>query len=282
MRDYSIVTPAFWIGATGKQLRGDMESQLLAMYLMTSPHSTMTGVFHCPVLYMAHETGIPFEGATKALQRLIEAGFCEYEEASETVFVVRMASFQIAESLKPGDNRIMGLKKEVAKMASPLMRSRFIALYSAAFCLNPESKNSSPSEAPSKPLRSQEQEQEQEQEIKTLVPSPAEDLPTIPQSEKPDCPHQEIIALYHEVLPQCPQIREWTPARATQLRARWNESEKRQNLTYWRQFFEYVGGCDFLVGRTGKTPFFADLEWMTKSANFTKIREAKYENRVAA
>jgi hypothetical protein len=96
---------------------------------------------------------------------------------------------------------------------------------------------------------------------------------------KPDCPHQEIIALYHEVLPMCPQIRDWTPARATQLRARWNEDEKRQNLAYWKQFFEYVGQCDFLVGRAGKTPFFADLEWMTKSANFTKIREAKYENK---
>ena len=99
---------------------------------------------------------------------------------------------------------------------------------------------------------------------------------------KPDCPHQEIIALYHEVLPQCPQIRDWTPARAVQLRARWNEDPKRQSLTYWRQFFEYVASCDFLVGRAGKNPFFADLEWMTKSGNFTKIREAKYANKAAS
>ena len=166
MRDYSIVTPAFWIGKTGVQLRGDLPAQLLAVYLMTSPHSTMTGVFHCPVLYMAHETGIPFEGASKALRRLIEAGFCEYEEASETVFVVRMASFQIADKLKPGDNRIVGLKKEVSKMASSLLRSRFLAIYSVAFCLNSDGEKTSPFEAPLKPLRSQEQEQEQEQEQK--------------------------------------------------------------------------------------------------------------------
>ena len=74
-------------------------------------------------------------------------------------------------------------------------------------------------------------------------------------------------------------MRSWTPARSTQLRARWNEDSRRQNLEYWRRFFEYVGKCDFLVGRSGKTPFFADLEWMTKEANFTKIREEKYENR---
>lgn len=95
---------------------------------------------------------------------------------------------------------------------------------------------------------------------------------------KNDCPHKEIIALYHEILPMCPQVKDWTPTRAIQLRARWNEDEKRQTLAYWKRFFEYVRTCDFLVGR-GSKPFFADLEWITKSANFTKIREAKYENR---
>ena len=155
MRDYSVVTPAFWIGETGKKFRGDLEAQLLAVYLITSPHSTMTGVFHCPILYMSHETGIPFEGASKALARLIEAGFCEYEDATETVFVVRMACFQIADHLKPGDNRIVGLKKDVSKMGSSHMRARFLATHSEAFCLNPEAGKTkplaSPFEAPPKP-----------------------------------------------------------------------------------------------------------------------------------
>lgn len=98
---------------------------------------------------------------------------------------------------------------------------------------------------------------------------------------KPDCPHQQIIALYHEILPMCPQVRDWTPARAQQLRARWNEDDSRQNLDYWRRFFEYVKSCGFLVGNQPnpqRRPFFADLEWLTKSANFTKIRERKYES----
>jgi hypothetical protein len=46
-------------------------------------------------------------------------------------------------------------------------------------------------------------------------------------------------------------VRDWTPARAQQLRARWNEDPRRQNLDYWRQFFEYVKTCGFLVGRVG-------------------------------
>lgn len=155
MRDYSVVTPAFWIGDTGKLLRGDANSQVLAMYLMSSPHSTMTGVFHCPILYMAHETGMGIEGATKALARLSEVGFCEYDEASEVVFVTRMASFQVAESLKPGDNRIIGLRKELAKMTPAHMKAKFLAIYSVAFCLVEEPpkdpKPASPLIAPPKP-----------------------------------------------------------------------------------------------------------------------------------
>ena len=112
------------------------------------------------------------------------------------------------------------------------------------------------------------------------VASDAGNLP--PSASKPDCPHKEIIALYHEVLPQCPKVRDWTPARSTQLRARWNEAPDRQSLDYWRRFFEYVKSCPFLVGAAGtapgRQPFIADLEWMTKSSNFTKIREQKYES----
>jgi hypothetical protein len=115
-------------------------------------------------------------------------------------------------------------------------------------------------------------------ELKAIVPSDPAAAPLLAHPAKQDCPHQDIIAIYHEVLPQCPKVRDWTLARATQLRARWNEDPGRQNLDYWRRFFEYAGQCDFLMGRTAK-PFFADLEWMTKSGNFTKIREEKYENR---
>lgn len=118
-----------------------------------------------------------------------------------------------------------------------------------------------------------------------LVASPAADLPElldIEPSGKPPCPHKQIVALYHEILPMCPQIRDWTPARAEQLRARWNEAPERQNLDYWKRFFEYVKTCGFLVGiqpDAKRRPFFADLEWLTKQANFTKVREGRYEPR---
>ena len=39
VRDYGKVSPQFWVGKTGKRLRGDMEAQIVALYLMTSPRT---------------------------------------------------------------------------------------------------------------------------------------------------------------------------------------------------------------------------------------------------
>ena len=162
MRDYGIVSPKFWIGETGKSLRGNAPAQVLALYLMTCPHANMIGVFHCPVLYMAHETGLGMEGASKALQSLIEAGYCTYDEASETVFVHRMAAYQVAESLKPGDNRVKGVEREWQSIGVASIKQAFFAMYSEAFHLPKKQEVAGKLEAPSKPLASQEQEQEQE------------------------------------------------------------------------------------------------------------------------
>ena len=97
---------------------------------------------------------------------------------------------------------------------------------------------------------------------------------------KPNCPHQEIITLYHEILPVCPRIKDWTPARASSLKTRWNESVDRQTLDYWKGLFEYISGIPFLTGRvspqSGRKPFVASLDWILKAENFAKIREGRY------
>ena len=75
MRDYSKAEPKMWHGATMKALRRrGPEGVIVALYLMTSPSSNMLGLFSQPVLYMAHETGLGFEGASKGLQRGFKGG----------------------------------------------------------------------------------------------------------------------------------------------------------------------------------------------------------------
>lgn len=295
MRDYGKVSPQFWIGETGKKMRkAGPEAQVVALYLMTCPHSNMIGLYYLPVMYIGHETGLGIEGASKGLERAIEAGFCSYDEASEVVWVHEMAKFQIGDQLSDGDKRCKGVQNEYDSVPENPYLERFFARYKGAFHMQKkrsiDSQSTSPTEAPSEGLASQEQEQEQEQEHMNntgvlFVASPADDQePAEPGTDKPACPHKAIIALYHEMLPTSPEIRDWTPNRAAALRTRWNEAPERQNLDWWRRFFGYVAESDFLTGKrhsADRKPFCAPLEWILKAENFAKIREGRYHQEAA-
>jgi hypothetical protein len=93
----------------------------------------------------------------------------------------------------------------------------------------------------------------------------------------PACPHEEIIALYHEMLPTCKRILLWTESRKANLRQRWREYPE---MNLWRQYFEIVARSKFLTGQTtnkdGRT-FVACLDWLIKPANFAKVLERRYE-----
>lgn len=155
MRDYGKVSPMFWIGKTGRALRGDLEAQVVAMYLMTSPHANMIGVYHCPIAYIAHETGLPIEGASKGLRRLIEADFCTYFDDTEVVWVHEMAKYQIGEQLKREDKRCIGIVRELDSVPESGARTAFAQKYGMAFHLpgydDDDKGHRRPSKAPPKP-----------------------------------------------------------------------------------------------------------------------------------
>lgn len=199
MRKYSSITPKFWIGKTGRKLRGDISAKLVAAYLLSCPNNDMTGVFYCPLCQISAETGLPLEapsvplpspfqgplkGIREALETLQREDFAIYDYESEYVFVKKMALFQIAPELKPTDKRVTGIRTAIESMPDNF-KHMFIKEYNECFNLgfknipSPEIQEfgvqtqegdelpSSPIEAPSKALRSQEQEQEQEQETYT-------------------------------------------------------------------------------------------------------------------
>lgn len=115
-----------------------------------------------------------------------------------------------------------------------------------------------------------------------------ETVPKLAKPSLPDCPHQDILALWAEVLPQMPQhnAAQWRGSRCDHLRARWRETaaEKgwtspQQGIEYLRKLFAYVGRSPFLTGRDhspGRRPFFAELAWLVEPLNWAKVHEGKY------
>lgn len=163
MRDYAKVVPKMWHGKTIKNLRKrGPEGVIVCLYLMSSPMSNMLGLFTQPLMYIAHETGLGMEGATKGLQDCIDEGFCKFDHETETVWVIEMASYQIASELKASDLRVKGVQKDFDALQNGVFADEFFARYESAFRLE----KTTPYQAPTKPLPSQEQEQEQEQEQK--------------------------------------------------------------------------------------------------------------------
>lgn len=152
MRDYAKVSARFWTGETGKKIKAaGPEATVVALYLMTSPHSNMLGLYFLPKMYIAHESGLPFEGASKGLLRCIEGEFCSYDEASEVVFVHEMARYQVGEQLKPDDKQCKGVANEIAKLPHTALFKAFYERYALAFHLPDMKGLRRPSKAPPKP-----------------------------------------------------------------------------------------------------------------------------------
>jgi hypothetical protein len=169
MRRYAKISPQFWIGDTGRNLRAAGQgAMLVALYLLSNPHANMLGLYYLPKLSIEHETGLGRGGASKGLRRAIEAGFCSYDESSEMVFVHEMARYQIADQLVTTDKQCAGIQREYDGLPNNSFLAAFYDKYAKAFHLKTRRENRRPSEGASMPHRSQEQEQEHEQDINTL------------------------------------------------------------------------------------------------------------------
>jgi len=105
----------------------------------------------------------------------------------------------------------------------------------------------------------------------------------VPQGGAPDCPHAEIVDLYHDCCPTLPRCMVLSPKRQGLIRQRWREVwadlkfDKVGMLQWFREFFENVQRSDFLTGRAKSDRLWtADLEWLMLPSNFVKVAEGRY------
>jgi len=99
----------------------------------------------------------------------------------------------------------------------------------------------------------------------------------------PDCPHAEIVELYHECCPTLARVMVLSPKRQALMRSRWREVwadlkwDRAGGVVWFREFFESVNRSDFLTGRAkSDRQWQADLEWLMLPSNFVKVAEGRY------
>lgn len=293
MRDYSKVSPQFWYGKTGKALKaGGQEAVIVALYLMTCQHANMLGIYHLSIQYIVADTGLSLEGATKGLARAIEAGFCMFDEASEVVWVMEMASYQIGVQLDVKDLRCKGVQREYDGLPENPYLTAFYERYAEAFlmtsCRGKPKPLARPSKGPTKPRAG------------TGAGAGDVSKPTASQSAEPTapkvpaCPFDSVVSLYHEVLPELPSVRVMDDERKQGLTKFWKfilTSKKTDGsrraldandaLTWLRGYFERARLNDFVMNRTarsaGHEKWQASLDYLCTSKGLKQVVEKTVE-----
>jgi hypothetical protein len=148
-RQYGRVATTFWTGETGRAIKAQgAEASLVALYLTTSPHSNMLGLYYVSPLYIAVETELGIPGASKGLRGCIEAGFCAYDEPSGFVWVYEMAKFQIADALTMTDKRCLGVQRFYDSLPPNPYLGEFYERYREPFKMRSKRESTPPNTSP--------------------------------------------------------------------------------------------------------------------------------------
>lgn len=223
---------------------------------------------------LAARTSIPFEIITKGIEILMQPDRYSRTEGAEgrrieLIDTRRPWGWKIVNYGKYREMRTIEDRREYMREYMRTRRSEpNDSLYKGDVSSGKQSVNSS-----KQPL-AQLAEAEAEAEAKKIYVADATAL------------EQEIIAAYHEILPNLPAVKIWKSENHRQLKDRIRETVNRgiaaDSADYWRRVFAKVAASDFLSGRTRDPWRCPGLKWLIKPANFTKLIEGAYDNVRAA
>lgn len=168
MRDYGKVHASFWTSSTTRELTES--ARMLALYLLTSPHSTIAGVFRLPDGYVCEDLQWDAETVAKGFSELLAKGFANRCETTKWVWVCKHLEWNPPEN---PNQRKSALKVALSVPDECAWKQAFMRVCGPLLgAENIDSPN--PSVTVAKPFPNQEQEQEQE---KKKPASPAFVLP---------------------------------------------------------------------------------------------------------
>lgn len=163
MREYGTVPTSLWSSAAFHACGQD--AQVLFLFLLSGPHTTMCGCFRAPAGYISEDFGWPQERVSKAFRELSEKGFVSLDERAGWVLVPMVLN--TFRSWNPNQCKAAAKLVDAIPNGVQLKRSVIIALINASESL---------SEGFRKAFGSvfegfRNQEQKQEQEPKQFSPS---------------------------------------------------------------------------------------------------------------
>jgi hypothetical protein len=202
---YRTVDASTWNDKRVEKLNSN--GKLLFLYLITNPHTHVSGIYCLPKLYIQHETGLSRRKIDTLLHTLSGLGLARYDDENEVVWVSSMLRYQ-----GKGEKNHRSAAKHVAEdLHKSFLINNYLAFYpevkqyvSRAFLDTLSHKVSG--------LAPPEQEQEQEQNTPSLSPPRGDgrqSKPHISLNEDPTADVQETCWENLNFRPSIIQAEKW-------------------------------------------------------------------------
>ena len=88
------------------------------------------------------------------------------------------------------------------------------------------------------------------------------------------CPYDDILRLYHDLLPMLPGVRSLTVKRKSAIRERWRHDLP--TLADWGNYFTDVAQTPFMHGQNGRG-WHATIDFLIREDAVTKMQENFYD-----
>lgn len=278
MREYGKVAMGFW---TSESIAGlTDQAKLLALYLVSGPHSHGCGVSRVPAGYVAEDLGWNSDTVSRLFDELSQKGYAYRCNSTGWVVVMKALKHTPPDNPKHALNYLNQLA-HVPRSAS-IMAKIVEAISSSIQLLDGETR--AVMERAVKGLR------DGFDTVSQTVPKQTE---TETETKTKTVPYQKIVDLYHKHLPDNPTCKVISAERKRHIAARWSQSmtigvspfkalpvNVDVHLASWEKFFVVCADSAFLTNKTqpsaGHATFKVDLDWMMNETNFVKILENKY------
>lgn len=268
--------------------------QGLWLFLITGPHTgPIPGLFRAGRAAMAEELDWDLEAFDKAFREVFQQGMVKADFKARVMWVPNAIKHNRPES----PNVVKSWAAEFDLIPEcDLKREALEHLRASVHALGEafgKAFDETFGKASLKAMPNQEQEQEQEQKEPYGSVGSADDQPgeTAPgKPGLPNCPVQDLVDLYHEVLPELPKVRLLNDGRRKAVGKLWRfvltskksdgtpRAETAEQATAWiRDYFGRARDNDFLMGRGYRSPEHAgwqcDLDFLLTDKGMKHVIE---------
>ncbi len=119
---YRAIDTKFWTDEKVKTF--PLTTKAILLYLLTNPHTHLSGIYYLPLLFIRHETKATEKELSDGLALLQTEGIVKYDPVGEVVWIVRMLSYQ------PESEKITSaVETQLAKLHNCCLIKEFLTYY---------------------------------------------------------------------------------------------------------------------------------------------------------